>query len=161
MPRLTARSYLVFALAVTAAFIACGPQRQQPGTLPVGPLGDTDPIAAMIERRPELQLVDTQVSVLRIIKRELDRVNRPLREELEKLGLLRPVEIGAMRRTVEAPTKEQQEKAKPFVDQIRDNNRRARDAALEVLNATQRARLDSLERRSVQRREQGQRRRPR
>ena len=118
-------------------------QSRPTSVLPTGPLGDPDPIAAIIERRPVLELADSQVTVLRVLKRDLDRANRPLREELERLGMLRPAE--SMRRLPDKPTKEQQEKARPVVAEMRENNRRARAAALEILTSTQRLKLDSLE----------------
>jgi hypothetical protein len=129
-------------LSALSAAAACGPPRPT-SVLPQGPLGDTDPVAAIIERTPVLQLADSQVAALRMIKRELDRVNRPLREQLEQMGLLRPLE--PMRRPPDPPTEEQKERAKPLIEEMRENNRRAREAALELLTSVQRTRLDSLE----------------
>lgn len=123
--------------------IACAPQRPA-SELGASPGIDSDPVAAIIERRPELQLADTQVSELRVLKRDLDRANRPLREELERLGLIRPPANVRVRAV--PPTKEQQEQARPIVSEIRDNNRRAREAAMAILTAAQRTRLDSLDR---------------
>lgn len=156
MLSIMARTWLVGTLAAAAMLAACGPTRRAENSLPTGPLGDSDPLAAIIERRPELQLVDSQVAVLRVLKRELERVNDPIRDELERLGIIRQVE--SMRRLPERPTKEQEEKAKPLIEQMRENNRRAREAALAVLNSTQRVKLDSLEARVRVRREQNQRR---
>lgn len=149
------RTLAITGLVVAAAFVACS-QPRQTGILPVGALGDTDPIAAIIERRPELQLADSQVDVLRVLKRDLERVNRPLRDELERMGLLRPPE--GMRRVPETPTKEQQERAKPLIAEMRENNKRARDAAVALLNAMQRTKLDSLEKAVRTRRQDGPRR---
>lgn len=149
--------FRILPAAVVAAVIGCSQPAQQSGPLPRGTFGDTDPVAAIIERRPELSLADSQVAILRLLKRDLDRVNRPLREELEKLGLMRPVENA--RRLPEAPTREQQEKAKPIQEELRANNKKARDAAMEILTATQRTKLDSLEKLVRSRTRQDQRRR--
>ena len=133
--------------------IACGGQPQIPVSVsPAGAVVNTDPVAAIIERRPELQLADSQVANLRVLKRDLDKANRPLREELDRLGMLRANE--SLRRLPEKPTREQQEKAKPVVDELRENNRRAREAALLILTAVQRTRLDSLDKASRANRQQ-------
>ncbi len=139
--------------------LACGGQPQIPLTVsPAGAIVSADPVAAIIERRPELQLADSQVTFLRLLKRDLDKANRPLREELDRLNMLRANE--SIRRLPERPTKEQQAQAKPAIDELRENNRRAREAALLILTFVQRTRLDSLDRaarleRSIQQQRSG------
>lgn len=158
MTRFSFGSVLLWAAAAATTVISCGGQPKIP--VPVSPAGaivNADPVAAIIERRPELQLADSQVANLRVLKRDLDKANRPLREELDRLGMLRGNE--SIRRLPDKPTREQQEKTKPVVDELRENNRRAREAALLILTAVQRTRLDSLDRASRTNRQQQQQRR--
>jgi hypothetical protein len=150
------RSVILFcgALAVAAASFSCAPYKPE-NPLPTGPLGDTDPVAAIIERSPELQLADSQIAMLRLVKHDLGRANQPIVRELEQLGMLRQAE--GMRRRPEEPTAEQKERAKPLIEQLKQNNEKAREAALEFLTDAQKARLDTLEKLSRRRGQDGRR----
>jgi hypothetical protein len=62
-----------------------------------------------------------------------------------------------MRRRPEEPTAEQKERAKPLIEQLKQNNEKAREAALEFLTDAQKARLDTLEKLSRRRGQDGRR----
>lgn len=155
MKHSTYRRLLLLALGVWCAPVA-GCAQKPPATTQLMMRGssEADPVGSIIERRPELALADTQVTDLREVKHELERRNQPLRDQLDGLGY---GNIDPRRR--ERPTKEQEERAKPILEQYRENNRKAREAALKLLTEAQRIKLDSLMKRA--RPDSGQTRRAR
>ena len=138
--RMNRRLLLMVTLASVAPVAGCVRPPQGPAQVMMSGSSEADPVGSIIERRPELSLADTQVTDLREVKHELERRNQPLREQLDALGY---GNVDPRRR--ERPTKEQEERAKPILEALRANNRQARDAAMILLTAVQRTKLDSLQ----------------
>lgn len=129
---------LVVAGSAATAF-ACAPRVQGPDRTMLRGTSASDPVGTIIELRPTLALADTQVSDLRLVKHELERRNKPLRDSLDALGYGNVDPKRKYQRT-----KEQEERARPLVERMRSNTVDAREAALKLLTDVQKRKLDSV-----------------
>ncbi|MET0398541.1 MAG: hypothetical protein ABW277_17235 [Longimicrobiaceae bacterium] len=133
-----------------AACYSSAPPPQQPAA-PQQPWVPTPPVYALIGERQELNLTSVQVTALDSIGVALAASNNPA---LTQIQALQP--SGGFRRTSAADV----EKARPLIDSIRENNRRAQEAVRTLLTEQQRAdvcKMYAPDRAEQRRRENAQR----
>lgn len=135
-------------LALAACYSSAPPP--QPAA-PQQPWVPTPPVYALIGERQELSLTSAQVTALDSIGVALAASNSPA---LTQIQALQP--SGGFRRTSAADV----EKARPLIDSIRENNRRAQEAVRVLLTEQQRTdvcRMYAPDRAERRRRENAQR----
>ena len=135
-------------LALAACYSSAPPP--QPAA-PQQPWVPTPPVYALIGERQELNLTSVQVTALDSIGVALAASNSPA---LTQIQALQP--SGGFRRTSAADV----EKARPLIDSIRENNRRAQEAVRTLLTEQQRTdvcKMYAPDRAEQRRRENAQR----
>jgi hypothetical protein len=139
-----------FGILALAACYSSAPPLQQPA-VPEQPPVPRPPVNALIGERQELNLTSAQVTALDSIGVALAASNNPA---ITQLQALQP--SGGFRRTSAADV----EKARPLLDSIRENNRRAQEAVRALLTEQQRAdvcRMFAPDRREQRRRDAAER----
>mgnify|MGYP000053028929 CR=1 FL=1 len=132
----------ILALALAPAVVAAQDQPRGPG----GAMQRLrrNPVAAILERRADLQLTNEQVAKLEAIRKKLDEQNAPL---LAKLDEARGNAPGGG-----APASDEQREAmrqrmaelRPVLQQVRENNRKAIEEASAVLTPEQRQKVRGI-----------------
>lgn len=114
-------------LALAACYSSAPPP--QPAA-PQQPWVPTPPVYALIGERQELSLTSAQVTALDSIGVALAASNSPALREIQEMQ-----PSGGFRRTTAADV----ERARPLIDSIRENNRRAQEGVRVLLTEQQRA----------------------
>ncbi len=137
----------------TLALAACSSSAPPPAATaaPQQPWVPTPPVYALIGERQELSLTSAQVTALDSIGVALAASNQPA---LTQIQAMQP--SGGFRRTSAADV----ERARPLIDSIRENNRRAQEGVRVLLTEQQRAdvcKMYAPDRAEQRRRESAQR----
>ena len=112
------------------ALAACYSSAAPPAAAgPQQPWVPTPPVYALIGERQELNLTSAQVTTLDSIGVALAAQNSPALRQIQEMQ-----PTGSFRRTSAADV----ERARPLIDSIRENNRRAQDAVRVLLTEQQR-----------------------
>jgi hypothetical protein len=131
----------LFAAAVIAAPAAAQREGGGPGR---GPMFNRNPVAVLVDSAQVLGLGADQVTQLRTIAQELDVQNKT---PLDSLQAYRPQGGGGMGGPPGEMTPEMRERmehARPFMQQVRENNRQAMDRAMELLTPEQREHAQAM-----------------
>lgn len=159
--RLIAGIALLASPALAAAQRGAAPPFEGPRGFYTFDLTDGEPISFFLELSRELGLSDLQKGRLMDIRRDLRIQNEPHMQQLDSLRALAGLDLGDRnginRRDAKALARFNAW-AQPVIDSIRLNNDAARARARDLLDADQRARLDSI---AVRDRERMRDRRPR
>ncbi len=143
---------LLTALGILA-LAACSSSAPPPAatTTPQQPWVPTPPVYALIGERQELNLTSAQVTTLDSIGVALAASNQPALTQIQEMQ-----PSGGFRRTSAADV----ERARPLIDSIRENNRRAQEGVRALLTEQQRAdvcKMYAPDRAEQRRRESAQR----
>jgi hypothetical protein len=133
------------------ALAACYSSAPPPVTTPQQPWVPTPPVYALIGERQDLNLTSAQVTTLDSIGVALAASNQPA---LTQIQSMQPT--GGFRRTSAADV----ERARPLIDSIRENNRRAQQRVQALLTEQQRTdvcKMYAPDRAEQRRRESAQR----
>jgi hypothetical protein len=133
------------------ALAACYSSAPPPVAGPQQPWVPTPPVYALIGERQELNLTSAQVTTLDSIGVALAAQNSPALRQIQEMQ-----PTGSFRRTSAADV----ERARPLIDSIRENNRRAQEAVRVLLSEQQRTdvcRMYAPDRAEQRRREAAQR----
>ena len=129
---------------VAAVVMAVPAAAQRDGGGPGRPMFNRNPVAVLVDSAQALGLSADQLTQLRAIAQELDATNKT---PLDSLQAYRPQGGGGMGGGMGEMTPEQRERmehARPFMQQVRENNRQAMDRALELLTPEQREHAQAM-----------------
>jgi hypothetical protein len=133
------------------ALAACYSSAPPPAAGPQQPWVPTPPVYALIGERQELSLTSAQVTALDSIGVALAAQNSPALRQIQEMQ-----PTGSFRRTSAADV----ERARPLIDSIRENNRRAQERVQALLTEQQRGEVCKMyapDRAEQRRRESAQR----
>lgn len=143
---------LLVATAIAATPGGAAAQQRRDGPMPPAPSAPLDdPIGLLLEHRTDIQLADSQVTALVRLNLRLFRRNQQLRLRLD--SILPPdrepeTEFGRGMPARSADTLDPVvQRARPLIEQIRENSRAARDSAFALLTPDQQDRARRLEER--------------
>lgn len=134
-------------LALLAAAVVAAPaaaQREGGGGPGRGPMFNRNPVAVLVDSAQALGLSADQVTQLRTIAQELDTQNKT---PLDSLQAYRPQGGGGMGGPPGEVTPEMRERfehARPFMQQVRENNRQAMERAMELLTPEEREHAQAM-----------------
>lgn len=160
------RRFVMLAMLVSAAApTALSAQGRMPGA---GVMQrEAGPVDALLKYRTELGLTTDQTARLTAIGQRLEAQNRPLLEQLRAAGFGEMPERNRRVRDLTPAQRDQlrerMQAARPTFQQLRENNKGAREQVRAVLTPQQQDRIRSLmkERRDEMRSKRGEQRRPR
>src|SRR5690349_15388319 len=133
----------VLALLAAAVMAAPAAAQREGGGPGRGPRFNRNPVAVLVDSAQVLGLDADQVARLRPIAEELDTQNKT---PLDSLQHYRPQGggMGGPPGEMTPEMRERMEHARPFMQQVRENNRSAMDRAMEILTPEQRERAQAL-----------------
>jgi hypothetical protein len=162
MNRFLTRALGAAAMAVMAAACSSAPA-PQPQAEPAGPMAQRgpggpgmgggggrmgmmrNPVQALVDSAQSLGLSADQVRQLSDIARQLDEQNRtPLDSLQAHRGEMGGMRMGGGGGEMTPEQRATMERLRPFMMQVRDNNRQALDRAMAVLTADQQARARAM-----------------
>lgn len=132
--------FLLVMLAMTPAAVHAQQRDSRPG---IERKADRGPVDALLSRREALNLTDTQIERLEVIKQRIEARNRPLVEQLLRMrdsaGDHRRVHPRDMTPDEREAFRKRIEQARPLLQQIRSNNREAMEEVGQILTREQKA----------------------
>jgi len=137
------RRATLIALAA-AALIAAPAAAQREGGGPGRGMFNRNPVAVLVDSAQVLGLDADQVTQLRAIAQELDATNKT---PLDSLQAYRPQGgsgMGGGMGEMSPEQRERMEHARPFMQQVRENNRQAMQRAMELLTPEQREHAQAM-----------------
>jgi hypothetical protein len=135
------RSTLVAAIA--AAVVAI-PAAAQGGGAPGRPMPNRNPVSLLVDSAQALGLSADVTTQLRSIAQELDTQNKPALDSLEHYRPQGGGPMGGGPGEMTPEMRERIEHSRPFVQQVRDNNRQAMERAMALLTPEQRERAQAM-----------------
>jgi len=133
------RATVLALLAATVIAVPAAAQREGGG-----PGRNRNPVAVLVDSAQALGLGADQVTQLRAIAQELDTRNKT---PLDSLQHYRPPSGGGMGGPpgeMAPEMRARMEHARPFMQQVRENNRQAMERAMELLTPEQRERAQAM-----------------